>query len=280
MEVERTTVLETAALHVELLRCAVDRTATPATHTDRRQVLFPLSGTFRWHVGASTMMCDPTSVVFVETNEESYDTATQAGVVTCLLATVSPSTARRLWSSSVPFHKRTAVASARLQARYAWFAEAVQRGEPALREQHALELVARATDEAMGATPILAPPAALRLATRAKELLADRGRLLGLCELAETLDVSPAYLTDAFRRAEGIPIVRYQLRLRLMRALRELPHRDDLTALALELGFSSHSHFSTAFRDATGLTPSQYRASARGGDAIERIRKRSKAASG
>jgi AraC-like DNA-binding protein len=53
--------------------------------------------------------------------------------------------------------------------------------------------------------------------------------------------------------------VRYQLRLRLVRALAELPHRDDLAALAYELGFSSHSHFTTAFRTTLGMTPSQYR---------------------
>ncbi|NVB85643.1 MAG: helix-turn-helix transcriptional regulator [Kofleriaceae bacterium] len=275
--VERTTVLETPALHVELLRCALGRGPTEETYTTRRQVMFPLSGTFRWHVGRSVMLCDPNQVMFVETNEASFDTATQPGIVTCLLATVSDATARRLWRTATAFRKRTAIASARLQARYAWFASAAQ--NDALWEQHALELVASATDAAIGAAPAPAPAAAIRLATRAKDLLGDRGRLLGLGELAEKLDVSPAYLTDAFRRAAGIPIVRYQLRLRLMRAMRELPHASDLTALALELGFSSHSHFSTAFRVATGLTPSQYRETARRGDAIERIRKRSRVAS-
>jgi AraC-like DNA-binding protein len=279
--VERTTVLETPALHVEVLRCALGRGPTAATYTTRRQVMFPLSGTFRWHVGGSAMLCDPNQMMFVETNEASFDTATQPGIVTCLLATVSDATARRLWRTAAAFRKRTAVASPRLQARYAWFAAAAQYDavEAAVSEQHALELLASATEEAIGAAPVPAPAAAIRLATRAKELVGDRGRLLGLGELAEKLDVSPAYLTDAFRRAEGIPIVRYQLRLRLMRAMRELPHASDLTALALDLGFSSHSHFSTAFRVATGLTPSQYRETARRGDGIERIRKRSRVAS-
>jgi AraC-like DNA-binding protein len=92
--------------------------------------------------------------------------------------------------------------------------------------------------------------------------------------LAELLDVSPAHLTDSFRRAEGVPIVRYQIELRIARALRELPHANDLAALALALGFANHSHFSTSFRAHTGLTPSQFRAAARRGDRIETIRKR------
>lgn len=88
----------------------------------------------------------------------------------------------------------------------------------------------------------------MRLTERAKVRLASSGRPIGLTELASQLAVSPAYLSDAFRRAEGIPLVRYQLRLRLIRALAELPRTDDLAQLALALGFSSHSHFTLGQR--------------------------------
>ena len=50
-----------------------------------------------------------------------------------------------------------------------------------------------------------------------------------------------------------MPLYRYQLRLRLARALDLLAQYDDLTTLGLDLGFSSHSHFSAAFR--AGLRP-------------------------
>jgi AraC-like DNA-binding protein len=46
----------------------------------------------------------------------------------------------------------------------------------------------------------------------------------------------------------------------LNRALLDLPHCDSITDLALDLGFSSHSHFTSVFRKAFGMTPSQYRA--------------------
>jgi len=36
-----------------------------------------------------------------------------------------------------------------------------------------------------------------------------------------------------------------------------------LTSLALDLGFSSHSHFSAAFKRAYGQTPSAFQRSAR-----------------
>jgi AraC family transcriptional regulator len=70
-------------------------------------------------------------------------------------------------------------------------------------------------------------------------------------------------LTDAFRRVEGTPLHRYLTRLRLARALDELPHAEDLTQLALDIGFSSHSHFTAAFRRAFGCTPSEFRQTTR-----------------
>lgn len=84
-----------------------------------------------------------------------------------------------------------------------------------------------------------------------------------LDDVARAVGSSPAYLTDLFRRVEGIPLHKYLVQLRLARALVELPHADDLTQLALHLGFSSHSHFAAAFRNAFHCTPSQFRTSTR-----------------
>ncbi len=52
------------------------------------------------------------------------------------------------------------------------------------------------------------------------------------------------------------------LRLRLSRALDLVAQYDDLTALSLDLGFSSHSHFSASFRQMYGCSPSAFRQSA------------------
>jgi AraC-like DNA-binding protein len=93
----------------------------------------------------------------------------------------------------------------------------------------------------------------------AKELIGTAREPRSLTSIAAQLDVSAAYLTDLFRRHEGLSIARYQRRLRLSRALIELPYTEDIAALALDLGFSSHAHFSTAFRATYGETPSRYR---------------------
>src|SRR5882762_5716818 len=73
---------------------------------------------------------------------------------------------------------------------------------------------------------------------------------------------SAVYLTQVFQQVEGVPLYRYQLRLRLARALDLLGQYDDLSALSFDLGFSSHSHFSAAFQQTYGRSPSEFRQSA------------------
>jgi AraC family transcriptional regulator len=95
---------------------------------------------------------------------------------------------------------------------------------------------------------------------RAKLVLAgDPARRWTLAEIATEVRGSPVYLTQAFQQVEGMPLYRYQLRLRLARALDLLAQYDDLTALSLDLGFSSHSNFSSAFRQVYGHSPSEFR---------------------
>lgn len=85
-----------------------------------------------------------------------------------------------------------------------------------------------------------------------------------LADVGQALGVSAVYLTDVFRQVEGVPFYRYALRKRLERAIRLLPgYQADLSALALELDFASHSHFTTAFRRAFGCTPAAFRERAR-----------------
>jgi AraC family transcriptional regulator len=101
-----------------------------------------------------------------------------------------------------------------------------------------------------------------KLADRVKLLLsADPWRRWALEEIASLVGVTPVYLTDVFRRVEGIPLYRYHVRLRLARALAVLAECSSVEALALDLGFNSHSHFSAAFKQTFGQTPSDFQRS-------------------
>ena len=124
---------------------------------------------------------------------------------------------------------------------------------------HNDEWVVHALDEAInGAAPKAGRQS--KVVDHAKEVL--HGRVcerLSLQQIAREVGVTPVYLTQEFTRSEGTPLYRYQLRLRLGRSLLELPHCEDITGLALDLGFSSHSHFTAAFGKTFGMTPSEYR---------------------
>src|SRR5262249_51765140 len=103
-----------------------------------------------------------------------------------------------------------------------------------------------------------------KLVDRAKLLLSsDPLRRWTLGEIGTAIGVSPVYLTQVFQQVEGMPLYRYQTRLRLAGALDLLGHCDDLTALSLDLGFSSHSHFTSSFRQAYGRTPAEFQRSLR-----------------
>jgi AraC-like DNA-binding protein len=65
-----------------------------------------------------------------------------------------------------------------------------------------------------------------------------------------------------FQQVERLPLYRYHLRLRLARSLDLLADHEDLTGLALNLGFSSHSHFTAAFRQTYGRSPSAFKRAA------------------
>ena len=91
----------------------------------------------------------------------------------------------------------------------------------------------------------------------------DLTRRWTLAEIGAEVGVSSVYLTQVFQQVEAMPLYRYHLRLRLARALDLLGRYDDLTALSVDLGFSSHSHFSAAFRQAYGRTPAEFQRSIR-----------------
>lgn len=92
----------------------------------------------------------------------------------------------------------------------------------------------------------------------AKSFLAQRFRdRILLDEVAQAAHVSPYHLCRVFRARTGLTVHGYVEQLRVRAALEDLAsRRGDLSALALELGFSSHAHFTGAFTKVFGVPPS------------------------
>ena len=82
-----------------------------------------------------------------------------------------------------------------------------------------------------------------------------------LGELARSVGCSPFHLSRIFHEVTGLTLRRYVARLRTLAAAERLADgAADLTDLALDLGYSDHSHFTNAFRQEWGLAPSRFRA--------------------
>jgi AraC-like DNA-binding protein len=78
--------------------------------------------------------------------------------------------------------------------------------------------------------------------------------------IAERVGASPYHLCRVFRRHTGHTLYHYRLELRARLALERLESTEaSLSRVAHGIGFSSHSHFTAAFRQRVGLTPSGVR---------------------
>lgn len=91
-------------------------------------------------------------------------------------------------------------------------------------------------------------------------ICAEFRKPLSLGKLAVQFGVTASHLSRVFRRVRGCKLHSYLTQLRLRSSLEMIErHRRDLTHVALELGFNSHSHFTSAFRQTFGLTPTNWR---------------------
>jgi AraC-like DNA-binding protein len=83
-------------------------------------------------------------------------------------------------------------------------------------------------------------------------------------DLARAASMSRTTFAERFRKTAGTPPLSYLINWRMLLARQALRSSDtQVRALALELGYSSESAFSTAFKHRVGESPLAYRARAR-----------------
>jgi AraC family transcriptional regulator len=246
------------------------------------QVAFPYRGAFVWHVGHDAVVSDPNQVLFVRGGESFHVSEHCGNGFAEVIITPAQSRLREIAETAgfdleghPLFAARSRRAVPELQRRCAAFVQRLARPDGDDEFCADEELVGLVQD-ALAMEPLrrAASPHTRRLIRRTKEYLdAHFTERVLLTNVADAVGASPAYLTDVFRRCEGLSLHRYVTQLRLARSLVELPHASDLTRLALDLAFSSHSHFTFAFRRAFGCTPSEYRRrTSRGAESPEPIR--------
>ena len=100
-----------------------------------------------------------------------------------------------------------------------------------------------------------------RWLARAVELLHDEGRRQHTVgSVAAAVGVHPFHLSRVFKRFRRMTVGEYLNALRIERACRELERpASSIIDVALSAGFSDQSHFTRAFKRATGTTPGAFR---------------------
>ena len=239
-----------------------------ASHT---HLVFPYRGVYLRHVGGDQAVADANHVLLFNEGQGYQVSHPVMGGDASLVLSVDEATLRELApkqlvcaSAGFAFNQQHLRIDARAQALVMLLKHSLQNGgiEPLEAEGLSLTLVSRTLGPRTSRVPG-ASYARRRLVDRVKVLLAgDLSRRWTLRDIAAEMKGSPVYLTQVFQQAEGLPLYRYHLRLRLARALDLIAEREDLSGLAQDVGFSSHSHFSAAFKQLYGVTPAEFRSNA------------------
>jgi AraC family transcriptional regulator len=271
-EPEVGTLLSTSILTVKDMVCsgACRHRSEEECAADTR-LIFAYRGVYVRHVGRDEAVAEANQVLFFNAFEGYRISHPVAGGDACLDLAIDEAMLHELVPrQSVREGKRLTFVHQRLridprtQALVALLRHSLHKGVAEPLEAESLALVL--TQRAVGPRTSRATSATFgrrRLVDRVKLAIAsDLARRWTLAEVAAEVGGSPVYLTQVFQQVEGVPLYRYQLRLRLARALHLIDQYDDLSALSFDLGFSSHSHFSAAFRQAYGRSPTAFRRSA------------------
>ena len=257
--------LETPLLRLGEFRCPPGDDAWRETNSigHRAHVVFPRVPVMIQHDGGAPVLATPTHTMLYNP-EQAYrrELRSPAGD-DCVFVELSEQSLAQLAADGVELYDgERLVASHAPAARETYLLQHLlvrhlrsQAADPLLAEEAAVA----ATLAALRPVRVRSKPAHRELAEAAKAEVAADSKL-SLHQLARRLHASAFHLARVFRAETGFSVHGFRQSLRLRAALEQVSaRRNDLTALALELGFSSHSHFTERFRNEFGVPPSRVR---------------------
>jgi len=268
--------------------CAPAGGCAPVEWPDTHGIVFAESGVFMKHLGRHhAVIADRGHAVFFTANRPYRVSHPMPGGDDCLvlelassaladaLRTIDPASADR---SEAPFRRPSVPLPPPVVARRRLLHHRMVRGvaSPLEVEEEAVALLRASVRATVEDRPLSHPRATRRsgIAEAAQLIIAAEATARWtLRTLAHRIGCSPFHLAHVFRDTVGVSIHQYQLLVRLGAALDALLDSDrGLGAIAVDAGFTHHSHFSAAFRRAFGITPSTLRREATSRD-VARLRK-------
>lgn len=241
------------------------------------QIVFPRSGCFVCHQGRRELVGEPGQVFFFAPHEP-YTVSHPGGSDDCTWFAMHEMALRDALEvhaphlaqlDPLPFPVSCLTVDTRT-FQFAVLAEKLARRGQSQDPFLIQELVLNVLDATLAAAAAVGSrPRAESPTGRAHEEIVDAVRRLLVLNYREPIDLhraavavhcSPFHLCRIFRARTGLTLHRYLVKLRLRAALTDVldPHVS-LAELALRVGFSSHSHFTTAFTREFGLPPSLLR---------------------
>jgi AraC family transcriptional regulator len=277
---------QSARTHMRDFRCVA-----PRSHLGREtaaaldHLLFTRRGVFTKHLGrrrGSAITAEPTHVLLYNQGEsfftshpgEGGDAGTVLGYSPGVLREIARELCLTGWDGAiVRFPVSHVLAAPRTLLRVFRLRDRLAKrlATPLEADEELLRTLAEVMSHA-SVTSSRAHPRTEQTRRKRRELVETVKQLLAasppqpasLTTLAERLDTSPFHLTRLFRQETGVPLHQYHTRLRVTAALDRLAESSaTLSAIGLDFGFSSHSHFTAAFRSVFGVPPSRVRATRR-----------------
>jgi AraC family transcriptional regulator len=223
------------------------------TGKDHGELDLPVEGMHLRSTGRQRHVIDPATAGFADAGDDYQRASPTSGPATSTLIAVRGELAGAL----VPRHCRRShpisAATAFLHFRL------LRAADPVAVEEIALELVRRVLTPCAPSTRArVISPAWRRLSQEIEHVIATRfAERLTLEAIARLCSTSPFHASRVFRAVTGETIHGRLTRVRLTVALFQLRRgAGRLSHVALSTGFSSHSHFTSAFRSEFGIPPS------------------------
>lgn len=248
MAYRRDTVVRTPLLHWEqLVLVSAQAGWSDGYRVASPRLLLPLHGCFGCRLGGHDFVCDPGAALWLRP-DEAYGTRHRGNGQRSALITLD--------AEFGPSRRAALPLAAHLQ---------LGRWRRALADGTTDALGLEEEVVALLGTLLEAPATPARPhrgVERAREhIAAAPGRNDTLAEIAAAACCSPFHLARAFRARTGDSLHGFRTRLRLAQAIERLRHGEaDLSGLAADLGYTSHSHFSAVFRRRVGTSPARLRA--------------------
>jgi len=275
MSLIRTILFESNMLTIRHVECRpLDQNCSEVEHSDADIVVMPLRGAFVKHiVSGKKLLAEPSQALFFAAGR-AYRVSHEVALHDDSLALqFSPAILQQVLANTTAADNFYAIDTNSLLSAPAIAARSLllwrlkhQLAEPIEVEETSLDLISSAFATASRGKKRSEPTGSRRssqVEAARVALIQNPEQKWTLSELSKKVDCSPYHLTRIFGKEIGIPLHQYQLRMRIAKSLNAiLDTNDDLTNIALDAGFYSHSHFTSAFRQTLGISPTEFRRSA------------------